>query len=133
MTEAQDGREPLDAGALDDFAPGVGVVREFRGRKIIIIRFKDELFALRNVCPHQTQSFEGGRVHYEFDADGEPGQLRVKRDEPVIACPWHAWTFSLRDGHCTVDAKLRVKTYDVKVVDGRVLVDEARRPAPAVA
>jgi nitrite reductase/ring-hydroxylating ferredoxin subunit len=47
----------------------------------------------------------------------------LEQENPVIACPWHKYEFSLKDGHCLTNAGLRVRSYPVTVEDGRVLVD----------
>ncbi|WP_182524649.1 nitrite reductase small subunit NirD [Nocardioides dongkuii] len=46
-----------------------------------------------------------------------------RRDEvPFVASPAHRHAFDLRSGRCLEDAHVSVPTYDVKVVDGVVLV-----------
>jgi nitrite reductase/ring-hydroxylating ferredoxin subunit len=92
---------------------------------------------VRNVGPHQPASFAGGVAADERLPGGLKSRVEYDPNQPVVACPWHRWHFSLVTGVCTVDDGLRVKVYSVKVRDGKVLVDvgrEARREeSPAIA
>jgi nitrite reductase (NADH) small subunit len=116
---------------LPDRSP---VVFKLRGREIAIIRVGERVYALRNVCPHQTQSFRGGSAHGRIVGDPHHlGDIELNEADPVLACPWHGWEFDLKTGHCIVDRKLRVRAYDVTVEDGRVFVDvEPRLPTGSV-
>lgn len=112
----------IEVARLAELEEGKPKVLEVRGKEIVIIRWGEDVHALRNVCPHQTQSFACGRVHARLAATGARESLTVT-DEPVIACPWHKWEFSLRTGQCLVDSTLRVRTYSTKVDSGRIFVD----------
>lgn len=77
------------------------------GVPIVICRFKEEYFALKNECSHALSTFEGGCVKgYR------------------LICPLHGATFDFRDGSpVAAPAKKSIKTYPVRVVDGVVGVD----------
>jgi 3-phenylpropionate/trans-cinnamate dioxygenase ferredoxin subunit len=109
----------VDVGALADFVEAVPAVVTVEGREVVVVRWKGELFALRNVCPHQSQRFVHGTVCHDLTStlDGE-----LTSGEAILVCPWHNWPFDLRTGQCTVDALKRVKVFDVRVVDNRVLI-----------
>jgi nitrite reductase/ring-hydroxylating ferredoxin subunit len=50
----------------------------------------------------------------------------------VIACGWHGWEFDVRTGSAVVTgSRYKVRTYSVRVEDGRVLVDVQRRKREA--
>jgi nitrite reductase (NADH) small subunit len=110
------------AGELEDGVPTV--VRTGR-REIVLIRWRDEIFALRNVCPHQSMSFEGGAAQKRVRPTGIPGQPSVSAADPVLVCPVHYWKFDMRTGVCTTDRRKRVRAYPVEVRGDRVLVDFA--------
>ena len=55
-------------------------------------------------CPHAGGSLSAGAI-----IDG------------CVLCPWHAWPFDVNTGICTDADSYRVKTYDVRVENGRVL------------
>ncbi|MDO8208890.1 nitrite reductase (NAD(P)H) small subunit [Conexibacter sp. CPCC 206217] len=113
----------VDVCALDELEEGVPAVKRAGNRELVLARWRGEVFALRNVCPHQSQSFMCGNVHPRLRGSSAPGGLIADAADPVLACPWHTWEFRLQDGRCTTDPQLRVATYPVGVENGRVLVD----------
>ena len=119
----------VDVCAVADLEEGVPTLVKAAGRELVVARWRGEVYALRNVCPHQTQSFVCGNVHARLRGSSRPGGMVADDREPVIACPWHTWEFKLTDGRCITDDKLRVKTYPVQVERGRVMVDVATKPA----
>jgi nitrite reductase (NADH) small subunit len=50
------------------------------------------------------------------------GIVGTRGDIPFVASPMFKQAFDLRTGQCLDDAAVRVQTYDVRVVDGTVLV-----------
>src|SRR5579872_3559501 len=115
----------VDVGAADDFVEGEPGIVEAGGRKIGIIRWRDEFFALRNVCPHQLGPLCKGHVMPKIVAcHSEVGALGVDDDTLIVACPWHGWEFDVRTGRAAWgDVPARVRVYPVEVKDGRVCVD----------
>jgi 3-phenylpropionate/trans-cinnamate dioxygenase ferredoxin subunit len=91
------------------------------------VRWRGEVFAIRNICPHQSQRFDDGRVHVRLDSPSGPGHVSMVSDVPLLQCPMHAWDYELRTGRCSVDPKLRVRTYPTRVTSGRVFVDVSGR------
>ena len=103
-----------------DLREGLPLIVSSGRQELAVVLWRGEVFAVKNVCPHQTQSFAGGYVHGKVYCTGEIGVLAVRADEPVLECPVHTWTFRLSDGVCVPDPSLRVKTYETEVVDGTV-------------
>lgn len=127
-------RTPVAVCSVDDLVEGRPLPADLEGRRIIVIRWHRQIYALRDVCPHQRQSLSAGSVRDPVVGGAEVGELTLAPQQPVIVCPWHTWTFGLADGRCSSDARLRVRTYDVHVVDGTVLVSRTRqRRGPHVA
>ena len=93
------------------------------GRELILVRWQGVVYALRNSCPHQSQSFLMGAVRERIIGGNTVGELAIASDDPVLVCPVHGWEFRLNTGQCTSDPKLRVKRYPVSIAAGRVLVD----------
>ncbi len=56
------------------------------------------------------------------------GIVGTRGDVPFVASPMHKHAFDLRTGRCLDDPEVGVPVYDVRVVEGVVLVG-GRRPA----
>jgi nitrite reductase/ring-hydroxylating ferredoxin subunit len=120
----------IDVGSIDEFVPGKPRVCNVNGREVVVVTADGEWFAVRNICPHQTETLAKGLVRPEIKAGPELGTYQVtERKRMLIACPRHVWAFDLRTGHCVVDATLRVRAYTVSTDNGRVLIDDGR-PTP---
>ena len=76
------------------------------GKKIVVLRHKNTLYALRNVCPHQGAPLSDGAVHN--------GQ---------IICLYHGWRFRLADGAFSGNPNLKIPTYPVFEKDGSVYLE----------
>lgn len=120
-----------DLGPLDSFPEGqVKVVKAGR-REIGVTRWHGRLYAVNNVCAHQRGPVCRGWLSPRMTA-GSPGEMAVEEEAPVIACPWHGWEFDLRTGRAVCDQNFSLRTYPVRVENGRVLVElglGAARPA----
>jgi len=79
---------------------------QHQGELYAICNAGGELRALSGVCPH---------------SGGPLGQGTLIQG--MLVCPWHMWEFDSRSGACLVDDRMRIPTYDVKVEDGKILVD----------
>ena len=114
----------VDACAVDELQEGRPKVVKIKGREITLVQWGDQVHAVRNICPHQTQSFLGAHVRPGFTAKpGRVGELVVERTDPVLVCPVHTWSFKLGSGQCTVDDTLRIRTYATTIEAGRLLID----------
>lgn len=111
----------VDVGGIDEFPEGYFKIVPVRSMEIGVLRWQQEWFALRNVCPHHAAPLCEGMVQpYLIETDA--GEVGVDMDRPVISCAWHRWEFDVRTGEFVVDPKYRAKTYPVTVEAGRVLV-----------
>jgi nitrite reductase/ring-hydroxylating ferredoxin subunit len=120
--------EQLDAGAVDDFVHGVARIVAVGRREIGVVRWFDDFYALRNVCPHEAGPLCRGRVAARIEGDpGEAGSLAIDESRPTLTCPWHGWEFDVKTGFAVADRRLRVRTFDVATRDGRVYVDLSRK------
>jgi nitrite reductase/ring-hydroxylating ferredoxin subunit len=123
----------VEVGPLDDLAEGVPRIVTVGGREIAVVRWRGRLFAIRNSCPHQTVSFAAGTVVERVVGAEQLGDVSVDEADPVIRCPRHGWRFGLASGRCTADPRLRMRTYDVTVRDGRVFLATGRPKSRAPA
>jgi 3-phenylpropionate/trans-cinnamate dioxygenase ferredoxin subunit len=74
---------------------------------VVICRFRDEYFAVENLCSHALATFDDGR-------------MRGYR----LMCPLHGATFDIRDGSVTgAPATRPIRSFPLRVVDGTIEVD----------
>jgi nitrite reductase (NADH) small subunit len=98
-----------------------GVTALVHGQAIAIFRTQDdEVYALGNHDPFAKSS---------MIARGIVGR---RGDVPFVASPTHKHAFDLRSGKCLDDAHISVPAYDVKIVEGVILVGH-RKPDSDVA
>lgn len=103
----------VDVCALDDLIPDRGVCALVGDRQVAIFRVTphDELFAVSNYDPF-SRAFVLSR-----------GIVGSHGDAPKVASPVYKQTFDLRTGTCLDDGSVHIKTYGVRVVNGRVQVE----------
>jgi len=103
-----------DGAAAADFVTvaRVGSIPEGRGgtfcvnkRLVAVFRSNDEYYAIDDLCPHMGASLGAGEVQ-----------------EGVVSCPWHAWRFSICDGTWRDNPRIKISSYEVRVVDGDIQV-----------
>ena len=88
-----------------------GVTALVHGQAVAIFRTAgDHVYALGNHDPFAKASVMAR------------GIVGHRQDVPFVASPVHRHAFDLRTGHCLDDTHVVVPAYDVKVVDGVVLV-----------
>jgi 3-phenylpropionate/trans-cinnamate dioxygenase ferredoxin component len=91
--------------AAGDIAPGTGCVVDIAGKVLAIFRVDRDYYAIDNTCPHR-----GGPLG-EGDIVG-----------PVVACPWHGWSWDVTTGANVNNPAVRLACYPVTVRDGAVYV-----------
>lgn len=97
-----------------------------RGRALVLIRKRDQLFAMRDACPHAGARFSDGQVVGTSRVDKPGDEIDYCRVGEIISCPWHGWEFDVTTGKSlTRPDRVRVVTYRVRVVDKRILVSVA--------
>ena len=112
-------------GVLADFAEGSHKVVEVGGRAIGVFNVKGALYALPNICPHQTGPLcEARRMSGTLRATRETGwRPEWVHDGEVIACPWHGLEYHVPTGRCLAFPHIRLRSYKV-VVDGNKVAIE---------
>jgi len=115
----------VDVGALEDFREGSGFrIVSVKGQEVGIVRWKGQVYALRNYCPHQGGPVCRGTLGVRLvGGDGKPGVIEIDPETPIIACAWHRWEFDIRTGTAVWDTRYRVQTYSVVIKNDRVLVE----------
>lgn len=96
----------IDICALEEIPRrGSRVVATSRGKIALFRTVEDELFALDNRCPHKDGPLSEGIVHGRH-----------------VTCPLHNWVIDLASGQATGADKGCVKSFPVRVEQGRVFL-----------
>ena len=111
----------------EDLAEGCIRIIEIAGIEIGLIRWRDRVYAYRNLCPHQGgPACEGlllPKTGIELHADGTFKRNTFDEDNMHIVCPWHGWEFKLETGESAGDPNRRLKAFPVQEKDGEIHVD----------
>jgi nitrite reductase (NADH) small subunit len=89
-----------------------GVAVKYHNEQIALFNFtrRGEWYATQNMCPHRMQMALSR------------GMIGSQNDEPKVACPFHKKTFSLVSGECLNGDECSIKTYPVKIDNGKVYI-----------
>lgn len=107
---------------VEDVVENGGVCVKYGDSQIALFYFtrRNEWYATQNECPHKKQMALSR------------GMIGTKNEEPKIACPFHKKTFSLVTGECLSGDECAIKTYPVKVENGRVYIDIGQNDVSSV-
>jgi nitrite reductase/ring-hydroxylating ferredoxin subunit len=94
----------LDAGGLDEFT-NVRVVRRIGDRNIIVLRVRNDVYAVRDRCPHLGRTLRDARVH---------GRR--------LTCAAHGRSWSLPTASACSPRDKPLETYEATIVGDRVMV-----------
>jgi nitrite reductase (NADH) small subunit len=102
----------IDVCAVDDLVLDRGVCALVGSQQVAVFRVSPdgEVYALSNYDP-----FSGAYVLSR-------GIVGSKGDTPKVASPVYKQNFDLRTGVCLDDPSVTVRTFPVRVVDGRVQI-----------
>ena len=96
---------------VSDLACGALRAVELAGRKLVLCRAEDGIYALENRCPHAFVPLDAGRLR---------GFL--------LECPLHGGKLDVRDGSpCGHPIRKPVTTFAVRPVAGGIEIDLAAR------
>ncbi|RQP04392.1 MAG: nitrite reductase (NAD(P)H) small subunit [Paracoccus sp. BP8] len=96
----------IDIGALDDIPrQGARVIRTAQGCVAVFRTMDDRVFALDDRCPHKGGPLSEGIVHGDR-----------------VTCPLHNWVFDMNSGAAQGADEGAVRTWPVRVEQGRVLI-----------
>lgn len=106
--------EEIPDGALKEVA--------VRNRSLVLIRSGRQVFALRNICPHQGAKLSGGVLTGAAMAT-QVGDYRLTKDGKILRCPWHNWEYDVPTGRCLNNPeRVRVACYEVLIENGQIFV-----------
>ena len=97
---------------VEDVPGNGGVCVKYNEDQIALFHFtrRSEWYATQNECPHRRQMALSR------------GMIGTQTDEPKVACPFHKKTFSLVTGACLSGDECSIRTYPVKLEDGKVYI-----------
>ncbi len=97
----------VDVCAPDDIAESRAIIIPLpKGDRVAIFRYDGKLSAVTNACRHQNGPLGEGRI-----VDG------------CITCPWHGWQYRPDDGVSPPPFTEKIATYNVRIEEGRVMLD----------
>ncbi len=99
-------------GREEEVSAGQGTAFEVGARTIAVFRVAEEWFAIDDQCPHMGASLAAGYL-----------------EGCVVACPWHAWRFDVRDGAWCDNPRVKIDSFPVKVEAGEIYIQLPDLPA----
>ena len=97
--------EFVEVARLDELPPGRGSTFSIAGKDIAVFNVDGNVFAMDDGCLHHGASLGSGKF-----------------EGKVVTCRLHGWRYDVTTG-CTMNVPdYGVKTYAVKVEDGKILV-----------
>lgn len=89
---------------VDDLPDGERVVVEVDGQEVLILHVGEAFFAISNVCSHEYQQLEKGRL-----------------EGHVLYCPKHGASFDIRNGYAlSLPAMSAINIYATRIEAGMV-------------
>lgn len=102
-----------EIGRIEDIPPqGARVVRTPQGDVAVFRTVDDEIFALRDHCPHKGGPLSQGIVHGK-----------------KVTCPLHNWNIRLDSGEAVAPDQGCAAAFPVKIVEGRIYLALSAQPA----
>jgi nitrite reductase (NADH) small subunit len=92
---------------VGDIPSGEGRAFEVDEQMVAVFNNDGEYLAIDDMCPHMGASLASG---YFESADC------------TVTCPWHAWRFDTRAGTWCDNRRLKIDTYQVRIVADEIQV-----------
>jgi nitrite reductase/ring-hydroxylating ferredoxin subunit/DMSO/TMAO reductase YedYZ heme-binding membrane subunit len=104
--------EFVDACAVADIPENRARIVCLSGERVAIFKYDGKISAVSNVCQHQNGPLGEGKVVFG-----------------CITCPWHGYQYQPDTGESPPPFVEKVPTFNVRVTNGRVLVNPKPNPA----
>lgn len=89
-----------------DLIEGEGQTFRVGDKLVAVFRLGDNFYAIDNTCPHMGAALSEGFV-----------------ENGIVTCPWHAWRFRLHDGVWADNPRIKIGSYQVRVVGEMIEVE----------
>jgi nitrite reductase/ring-hydroxylating ferredoxin subunit len=86
--------------------PGASLAVRACATDVALFNVDGAVHAIENACLHAGSALAGGAFCGKF-----------------VTCPAHGWRFDVTTGALAVAPELKVRTFPVKIVDGKVMVE----------
>ena len=105
----------------DEIPPGGRKIVRLEGREVGIFNLGGSFYALKSSCPHQGARVCLGKI-VGTTLPSDVYEYRYGQEGRILRCPWHEWEYDIATGQSVFDPSVRVKTYQVDVSGGEVVV-----------
>ncbi|WP_321921225.1 Rieske (2Fe-2S) protein [Paraburkholderia guartelaensis] len=106
----------VPVGMADELAPGQRKLVFVDGRSIVLFNIEGQMHAIDNSCPHNGASLASGPL-----------------EGCMLRCPAHGLRFDVRSGCMPGAGGLKLTTFPVRAVEGKLLVSVMETPASSQA
>lgn len=96
---------------LGDIPEGEGKAYRYHGRMVAVFNNNGEHHAIDDMCPHMGASLASGHL-----------------EQCTVVCPWHAWSFDIRDGAWCENRRINIDVYQVKIVGDDIQIAASEKP-----
>jgi nitrite reductase (NADH) small subunit len=91
------------------------------GHRVVVTLTDRGPFAYADRCPHRgAPLLAGGRIVRPLVKHADV--LVLGESASHVRCPWHKWDYDLETGRCSVDPRLRLRTYRTWIDDDEIVV-----------
>lgn len=98
---------------VGDIPEGQGDTFPVAGRLVAVFNNGGRYFAIDDLCPHMGASLGAGEV-----------------EDGAVTCPWHAWRFRVCDGTWCDNPRIKIDSFEVRVVEDAIQVRVPAKPNP---
>jgi NAD(P)H-dependent nitrite reductase small subunit len=91
--------------SIYDVRSGKGKKVRIKNRTIALFKYKNDVYAIQNRCPHQNADLADGYI----------------KDDRVY-CSLHHWSFDIFTGAYFFNPKVSIQTFEVKIENDKIFV-----------
>ncbi len=96
---------------LGSIPEGQGITAVVGERLVAVFNSGGQYQAIDDVCPHMGASLGAGECY-----------------AGIVTCPWHAWRFKVSDGTWCDSPKIKIDSFEVRIVGDEIQVSMEPRP-----
>ncbi len=91
--------------SLSELPPGKAIEKRILARRVAVFNVHGTLYGIESECKHMKATLAKGEI-----ADN------------VLTCNWHHWKYDLLTGECLTHPDMKLKRYDVEIVNGEIFL-----------